>query len=176
MYFWICVKLIPGKLIFEPVPGMLALIIGLILLGIVLLVLEIIVLPGFVSGVLGIVMMIAGIIMMYGNFGSVYGTITLFTTVIAAITAVFLSLKSRSWNRFGLKDIIAGRMNEVSLMGIAVGDKGITVSALRPSGSVMIGDKKVEAQTTGEMLPPDANIVIVKVLPNKVIVKPVSSN
>ena len=54
---------------------------------------------------------------------------------------------------------------------INIGDTARTLSALRPMGTVIIGDKKLEAQTNGEHISADCDVVITQILPNKVIVK-----
>ena len=53
------------------------------------------------------------------------------------------------------------------------GDEALAVSALRPMGTIMIGDIKVEAQSNGELIPENTKVVILRVLQNKVLVKAV---
>src|SRR5690349_16456273 len=147
------------------------LLIGLLIIGIFLLVLEILVLPGMVAGLVGGLLLVFAVINMYVQFGSTAGHITLISTVIISGFAIYASLKSKAWSRFGLKDTIDGRVNDVGGLGINEGDEGRTLSALRPSGTVVINDQRVEAQTAGEMLDAGTKVVVTKVLPNKVIVK-----
>ena len=147
------------------------LIIGLIVLGIILLILEILVLPGLVAGIIGGLMILASVIWMYQDYGTTAGHITAVSSFLVTVIAIWWSLKSKAWNRFGLKDQLDGKVNEVSVLGISEGDEGRTLSALRPSGTVLIGDKKIEGQTTGEFLDVGSKVVVTKVFPNKVIVK-----
>jgi membrane-bound ClpP family serine protease len=147
------------------------LIIGLIVIGILLLVLEILVLPGLIAGIIGGIFLVIAIIWMYADYGTTAGHITLVSTVITSLVVIYASLRSKAWNRFGLKDILEGRMNEVGLMELKEGDEGRTLSALRPSGMVLFGSLKVEAQTSGEMIDAGTLVVITRVLQNKVLVK-----
>lgn len=147
------------------------LIIGLILLGIILLILEILVLPGLVAGIIGGLMILASVIWMYQDYGTTAGHITAVSSFLATVLAIWWSLKSKAWTRFGLKDQLEGKVNEVSILGINEGDEGRTISALRPSGTVLIGDKRIEGQTSGEFLDVGTKVVVTKVFPNKVIVK-----
>jgi len=147
------------------------LIIGLLLIGIILLVLEILVLPGMVAGIIGGVFLLIGILWMYSAEGSTAGHITLLTTFIVSCLAIYLSLKNKSWLRYGLKDTIDGRVNDVGILAIQEGAEGRTLSALRPSGTIEIGDRRVEGQTTGEMIDAGTKVIVTKVLPNKIIVK-----
>jgi membrane-bound ClpP family serine protease len=147
------------------------LIIGLLLIGIVLLVLEILVLPGMIAGILGGVFLITGILWMYSSEGTTAGHITLAATFVLTFLAIYLSLKNKSWLRYGLKDTIDGHVNDVAILDIREGAEGRTLSALRPSGTIEIGDRRVEGQTTGEMIDAGTKVIVTKVLPNKIIVK-----
>ena len=147
------------------------LIIGLLLIGIILLVLEILVLPGMVAGIIGGVFLLIGILWMYSAEGSSAGHITLLATFVVTSLAIYLSLKNKSWLRYGLKDTIDGRVNDVGILNIQEGAEGRTLSALRPSGTIEIGDRRVEGQTSGEMIDAGTKVIVTKVLPNKIIVK-----
>ena len=146
-------------------------IIILILVGILLLVLEILILPGLIAGIIGGILVISGVTWMYKEFGSTAGNYTAFSTALLTVTAIYYSLKSKAWHRFGLKDSLVGKTNEVSKLEIKEGDEGKTVSDLRPMGSVMINNLRMEAQSNGEHIPSNRNIIILKILQNKVIVK-----
>jgi membrane-bound ClpP family serine protease len=150
---------------------MLLLIIGLILIGILLLVLEILVLPGMVAGILGTIFLLISILWMYSSYGTNAGHITLVATLAVAFIAIYSSLKSKAWKKYGLNNTISGRVNEVDDKGIMEGDEGKTLSALRPSGTILINDQRIEAQSSGEMIDTGTKVIVLKVLPNKVIVK-----
>lgn len=150
---------------------LLATIILLIIIGIILVVLEILILPGLISGIIGSILIIIGILWMYKAYGATTGNYTAVLTAILTLSAVIYSLKSKAWQRFGLKDSLEGKTNEVDKMELKEGDEGITLSALRPMGTVMINEKRIEAQTNGELLSTNTQITVLKVLPNKIIVK-----
>lgn len=146
-------------------------IIILILVGILLLVLEILILPGLIAGIIGGVLVVVGISWMYKEFGSTIGHYTTFFSGLLTFGAIYYSLKSKAWQRFGLQDSLKGKANEVDKMEIKEGDEGVSVSALRPMGTVMINNQRMEGQSNGELIPGNTKIVILKILPNKVIVK-----
>lgn len=146
-------------------------IIVLIFIGIVLLVLEILVLPGLIAGIIGGILIISGIAWMYASYGNNAGNITALVTAIATGASIYFSLRSRAWERFGLKDSLEGKTNEVNKLEIHEGDEGISVSALRPMGTVMVNNQRVEAQTNGELLPENSKIVVKKILSNKILVQ-----
>ena len=147
------------------------LIIGLLVIGILLLVLEILILPGLIAGIIGGVFLLLGIMWMYSAEGTQAGNITVAATFFATCLAIYLSLKNKSWLRYGLKSTIDSRVNDVGAMELVEGSEGRTLSALRPSGTIEIGDKRVEAQTNGEMIDAGTKVIVTKVLPNKVLVK-----
>jgi membrane-bound serine protease (ClpP class) len=72
---------------------------------------------------------------------------------------------------FGLKDTIDSKVNDVASLNILVGAEGLTVSALRPSGTIVIDNQKVEAQSNGELIDAGTKVIVLESLPNKVIVK-----
>lgn len=143
-----------------------------ILFGIALLLLEILVLPGLIAGIIGSILMIAGILWMYTSEGLIAGNITLFVTILVSASSIYYGLKSKAWERFGLNQKLDGKSVTTSELEVQEGDEVIALSALRPSGTVMIGEKKAEAQTNGELVPAGSTVIILKILPNKLIVKP----
>jgi membrane-bound serine protease (ClpP class) len=55
-----------------------------------------------------------------------------------------------------------------------IGQEGITISALRPSGAAMIGDRRVDVVTRGEFVERDAPIRIAEVHGQRIIVEPIN--
>ncbi|MEO5569779.1 MAG: NfeD family protein [Bacteroidia bacterium] len=143
----------------------------LILIGIVLIVLEILILPGLISGIIGGILIVTGIAWMYKTQGSIIGNYTALSTAALTLAAIIYSLKSKAWQRFGLKDSLKGKTNEVDQFDLKEGDEGIAVSALRPMGTVMVSEKRIEAQTNGELIQANTPVTILKILTNKIIVK-----
>ena len=78
------------------------------------------------------------------------------------------------WKRFSLTTSLQGnKMNVLDAEEIKVGDVAKTLSALRPMGTVMFINKRYEAQSNGEHISENADVTIMQILPNKVIVKTV---
>lgn len=147
-------------------------IITLILFGLLLLILEILIIPGLIAGIFGVIMMLAGIFWMYSAYGDRGGHITLISTLFLTAVSIFYAFKSKAWSRFGLKGKNDGRTTGTSELKVSVGDELITISALRPMGTVMADNQRVEAQTEGELVQAGTLVIITKILPNKLIVKP----
>ena len=144
----------------------------LIALGLFLVIVEIVLIPGTtIAGIAGLVLMGAGIFWMYADHGPTAGSTALGITVLVSGIALYFSFKSRAWERFSSKSVMEGRANVID-EHIKAGDEGITISRLRPMGSVLINGIKVEAQSTGEAIEENKPVMVTKVLTNKIIVKP----
>jgi len=144
----------------------------IILIGIILLVLEIIVLPGLIAGITGLILIVLPLGWIYVDYGSTIGNISFAITLVLTIAAVYFSFKSKAWNRFGLKSTIDSKVNDISEMNVHVGDHGVCISALRPSGTVEINGHRLEAASLGTIIDAGSNIVVVEVSSTKVTVKP----
>jgi membrane-bound ClpP family serine protease len=144
----------------------------IILIGIILLVLEIIVLPGLIAGITGLILIVLPLGWIYVDYGSTIGNISFAITLVLTIAAVYFSFKSKAWNRFGLKSTIDSKVNDISEMNVRVGDHGVCISALRPSGTVEINGHRLEAASLGTIIDAGSYIVVVEVSSTKVTVKP----
>ena len=52
-----------------------------------------------------------------------------------------------------------------------LGQEGVSITALRPSGSAWFGEKRVDVVTEGDFISPNEKIVVVKVDGSSVIVR-----
>jgi membrane-bound ClpP family serine protease len=145
--------------------------VAMILIGILLLVLEILMLPGLLAGIAGVVLIMLSLGWVYVDHGTFVGNITFASTLVVTFAAVYGSLKSKAWTRFGLKDTLDGRVNEITASQVQVGDRGVCVSALRPSGTIEVNGHRIEAATQGLILNAGTSIEVTEVLPGKVLVR-----
>lgn len=151
------------------------LIIGTILLiGIIMLVLEIYVIPGTtVFGFIGGGLMIAAVVFAYHLLGNTGGHITLAAASLMGSALLFLGLRSLESERFAMKDQINARVNELGDVTFNLGDQGVAISELRPSGKAKFDHHKVEVFSQGEFIEKDSQIIIISIDRNKIIVKKV---
>ena len=151
-------------------------IILLIVFGILLILLEFLVVPGItIAGLGGLAMLIGGVYLAYDAYGAMIGTYTLVGTLIASSVALVLALRSNTWKRFMLNSEIKSHAfdkEDESLPDLKPGDTGITVSRVAPVGKVRVGDIYIEAKAQNAYLDPNTEVVVVKVFPNQIIVKP----
>jgi membrane-bound ClpP family serine protease len=147
-------------------------IIVLIILGVLLLVAEIVVIPGFgFTGIAGGISIIVGIILAYGINGMT-GHITVLATVVLCIIAMYFSLRTKTWKRLALHKSIDGAVDvSPSQKNIEIGDEGISITRLSPTGKVRIKNIDIEARSILGFIEHNKKIVVLKFEDSKVIVK-----
>jgi len=165
----------------------------LLMIGVLLLGIEVFVLPGFgVAGISGLIVIGAGLVLSFQGFVVPDPQLpwegALLMRNIARVSAVFISsfLISLFMIRFvlpRLSTVVSGPYLSATLknshadvtqnQGLKVNDQGVAHSFLRPSGKVMIHDRKIDAITQGEFIESGTPVVVVRMNQNRVIVKPV---
>ena len=164
----------------------------LLLIGVLLLGVEVFVLPGFgVAGISGLIVIAAGLVLSFQGFvipdPSFPWEGTLLMKNLAQVLGSFMLafIISLFMIRFVLPQIskiVKGPYLEATLsnshvdvtmdLGVKPGDTGIAHTFLRPSGKVMINNKKIDAITQGEFIEQGTRVLIDKMEQNHVIVKP----
>lgn len=149
-------------------------IIGLMLLGTFLIVAEVIFVPGTtVVGILGFAFSAYCIYLGYDYFGTSTGTLILIGGLIINIVALVLAFKSKSWERFSLKNTMTGRYNDDFKFELKIGARGKTVSSLKPIGKALFEDREIEVRSHGGYVDENVEIEVIKVDSSKVFVQPV---
>jgi membrane-bound ClpP family serine protease len=140
-------------------------VVALILLGILFMLAEIFLLPGIsIAGIAGAIFLIGGIVYSYLFIGSIAGNITLAATAIAMGASFFLLLKSKSLRKISLETNIESKVDNSDLGKISVGDTGIALSRLNPTGKVMVNDLTVEGKSfNGEFIDEDEKIEVIRI-------------
>ncbi len=157
----------------------------LFLVGLSLIALEIFVIPGFgLAGISGIIMVVLSLFlslvggMPYFDFSFIsLAIIQLTAALLAALILIFILAKylpkSRTFNKLVLD------VEESSSKGFVtypkldelIGKEGIALTILRPAGTAVIGDQKVDVVTDGQFIEKDSKVKVVKVEGIKVVVK-----
>lgn len=150
-------------------------IILLIVLGLVLLLIEFAVIPGVtIAGIGGFLMLAASVYIAFTEYGTFAGFITLAVVLIAAPWMIYYFFKSKSGKKMILESKVEGKVDGINLEKIKIGDVGKAIGRLAPTGKVKVNDEVVEAQSTGSFIDQQTEIIVVKVLTNKIIVEPVN--
>jgi len=151
-------------------------IIGLMLLGTFLIVAEIIFVPGTtVVGILGFIFSGYCIYLGYDYFGPTTGTLILIAGLLLNVIALVISFKSRSWERFSLKKTMTGKFNHEISIDIKAGDKGVTISTLKPIGKALFNDQEIEVRSNGGFVDENVEIGVLRIESSKIFVEPVKN-
>lgn len=144
----------------------------LILVGLIFLLLEVLVIPGItVAAIVGSGLVIIGIWQAYAAYGAFTGTIVLISTIAVTAIMLFIALRSKTWKKMSLNTTIDGKVNEISDLKLATGDKGIAISRLAPAGTAKFGDALVEVSSYGEFIDNGTHIEIIALEDNKIYIK-----
>ena len=137
------------------------LIIALVLIGVLLLVAELVLLPGIsVAGVGALLAFGVAIFYAFFEYGVLWGVVTV--TVVLAVIAVFVSLRSNTWQRLSLKTTIDSASTPIPQQNnIRMGQVGITLTRLAPMGKVRIGEVTVEAKAVDDFIDPKQPVEVI---------------
>ncbi|MGM0844194.1 MAG: NfeD family protein [Bacillota bacterium] len=149
----------------------------LLLIGIGLIVAEFF-LPGGIAGILGIGAIIGSILMAGGDVVAM-GTSLLIAVAVAIIAmVVFVKVfgkKMKLFNKIILKDSTStesGYVSNVNRLEL-IGTTGVTMTALRPSGTVVIDDERIDAVSEGGFIGQNKPVRVVKVEGSRTVVREV---
>jgi len=146
---------------------------ALLVAGIVMLALEVF-LPGGILGLIGVVALLGAIVAAFTAFPE-YGALVAVGIVVfsAVILLAWLKIAPSTWMGRKLtiaRDLDDARATDPELDGL-VGQRGVALCQLRPSGFARIGDRKVDVVTQGEMIEKDDQVRVIDVESNRVVVK-----
>ena len=148
-------------------------IILLIVLGLVLLLIEFAVIPGVtIAGVGGFLLLAASVYIAFAEMGNVAGFITLAVVLVLSPILVYYFFKSRAGKKMILDSKIDARIENVSPGRINVGDTGISIGRLAPTGKIKVNGEVAEAQSAGSFIDHQVEIRVTKIHLNKIIVEP----
>ena len=155
------------------------LLIFLIGIGVLLLFIEIALLPGFgAAGIPGILLVVAGIGLVWVNFGLrtglIYASATIALTIPFAILGLWLFRRTRLGQSFIL-NISANRVDGFQappqeLVNL-VGKSGKSITPLRPAGTALINDQRVDVVTLGDFIEAEVEVEVILVEGSRVVVR-----
>ncbi len=136
--------------------------------------------PGFgVAGISGIVLEIIAVYSAWASHGPVFALILTAVIILVVGFAVFLSYRSAMKGRLSRSNLIlkdeekeSGEAAAASLLKYQ-DQEGVAVSALRPGGTVEIGGVRVNAHSSGDLIPRGAKVRVTGAEGDHVTVRPV---
>lgn len=147
----------------------------LIFLGILLLLLEFVVIPGItIAGIGGVILLGGSVYLAFDAYGVLAGILTLAFVVIAVPIIVYRLFQSRSGQRLLLNSEIDGHVDKIDELQIKVGDEGITLGRLAPTGRVKINNLNMEAKSATGFVDQNVKIKVIEVYKTQVLVEPIN--
>lgn len=106
-------------------------------------------LPGGIVGAIGGLVIIGGVVQAYSEFGAQGAFIAAIVAILLLVVALYLEFKvlpnTRMGSRLFLKDSVESRVDYSGAADDIVGQICTTVTALAPTGFVVVNGKKLEA-------------------------------
>ncbi|HLN53419.1 MAG TPA: NfeD family protein [Lentimicrobium sp.] len=148
------------------------LIVLLIILGLIMILLEIFVIPGTsVFGIAGGVLIVFSIWQAYSIYGSNRGHIIVIATIAIITATLIIAFKTNTWRRMMLNTNVTGRVNEIEVDKLHIGDEGKSISRISPAGTAIFNNELYEVHTKGDFIDQEKDLIITKLEDNKIFVK-----
>lgn len=151
---------------------------ALLFFGIMLLALEFFVI-GLILGAIGLAMILISLVMVTTK-PFLYSIVLLIIFFIVLIeVGVFIKMKKKRvplWKRLILTDATDTESGYTSFddRTYLIGEVGVTLTPLRPSGTVLIDDKRIDAVAEGTFINANVDVKVVYVEGTRIVVRPVN--
>lgn len=150
---------------------------SLFVLGAFLIIIEFFVIGTFL-GVLGVILLLLSIVLVSGNM-ILYSIFLLIILIIASFMVVGL-IKSKKrkipfLNRLILSDATDTESGYTSFddRSHLLGETAVTVTPLRPSGTIRYGEERIDAVAEGSYIRADLKVKVIHVEGTRVVVRPI---
>lgn len=147
----------------------------LFIIGIILIIAEFF-LPGAIAGILGVAAIIGSLLMAGGNI--MYMGISILIAMLVAIIGMILMVKvfgkrMKIFKKMILSDSTStesGYVSNVNRLEL-VGQIGVTITPLRPAGSITINDERLDVVTEGSYIENGQKVKVIKVEGSRIVVR-----
>lgn len=147
----------------------------LFIAGIVMVLLEFIV-PGGIVGIIGICAVIISLFLASGNLAVMSVSLVIAITVAAAASILFtrvLGKNMKFFKKLVLTDSTnteSGYISNENRLEL-IGKVGVTLTALRPSGTIILDDERIDVVSEGTFVAKDKKVKIVKTEGSRIVVR-----
>lgn len=146
------------------------LVITLFVIGLILIIVEMLIIPGFgIPGILGLLSVLGSITYSFYEFGKTIGLYTLGGEILVTSIIIWLVLRSDTWKKITLKETITEKLKQETTE-LNIGDNGVTISRLNPSGKARFGNTDAEVISQEGLIQPSTPITIAEIDHSKIIV------
>jgi len=132
-------------------------------------------LPGFILGSVGVVLMLVALVLCHQRYGVNWTAVLFIAEVVIGVAGAYISIRYGPETRTGKKMILgyeqtaqhAGAHPALDL----IGQKGTAHTLLRPSGTVTLGDKRLDVIAESGIIERGSAIQVVAIDGDKIIVR-----
>ena len=150
-------------------------ILALLLIGLALVIVEIVFVPGTtIVGIIGVIFSGTGVLITFRHYGNETGYYILLGSSVVTAIALYFSFRSNAWSRFANHSAIKSKVNEGLTATLQLGDEGVSLSTLKPMGTVQFKSGQFEVKTLGDYVDVGTKVRIVHIESNQIIVKPLN--
>lgn len=147
----------------------------LFIVGLILMILEFF-LPGAIVGILGIIAIIASLFIASGDVVLVSVSLIIafvLTVVVLYIMIKVLKKKIHLFNKIVLSDATSTEKGYVTNPNRTelLGAEGVALTTLRPSGTALLNDERIDVVTEGGYIEKDETIKVIKVEGARIVVR-----
>ncbi|MBM4762339.1 nodulation protein NfeD [Bacillus sp. B15-48] len=147
----------------------------LFIIGIALIILEFFVAGGIV-GIIGLIAVISSFFLASGNVAHMALSLLIafvITVLVSILMVKVLGKKMKFFRRMVLTDSTSTESGYISnkTRNELIGLEGVAITALRPSGTVQIGDERIDVVSEGNFIQKDKRVKIVKAEGSRVVVR-----
>jgi len=152
---------------------------GLYIIGYMAIVLEFFVPAGGLVGLTGIGSIIGGIVLIYRNYGNGLGLVFLITALVLTPVLIVAYFKYFPGSFIGKRLILFKEQKQedgfvahtVSAYRDLTGKTGLSITPLRPAGTVLIDNKRYSVVTSGEYIEKNKQVEVLTVSGSRIIVR-----
>ena len=120
----------------------------LLLFGVLFLVGELLLIPGSIFGaVLALVCNGSAIAIAFAKYGTNVGIAVVVASIILSLISIILSLRAKTWRKISLHQELESASMPMPDAKLKIGDRGVAISRLAPSGKVEICGESFEARS-----------------------------
>ncbi|GAA4347759.1 hypothetical protein GCM10023185_03040 [Hymenobacter saemangeumensis] len=149
-------------------------IVMLLLFGLLFLAAEVIFIPGTtIVGIVGFGLLVVGVWLGYRDLDTPMAHIALLSVVALTGLIVYIGLRPRNLAKVALLDVNDASVYDARRPDMLPGTLGRSLSALRPSGTVLFGEERREVVTRGEFVAAGTEVQVLGIEQNRIVVAPV---
>lgn len=150
----------------------LLIIVALILAGLLLFIVEVFLIPGIsVAGAASAICLLYANYYAFDTLGTTPGFITLAVSVIGCVAVIIWFMRSKTVDKFSLKETLDYKIDPLAGVDIHIGDKGITITRLALIGNAEINGHIIEVRSADGLIDEKTPIYVERMMEGTVIVR-----